>query len=164
MPNEKEHSQKSNRMKWLVIGGLAVGVLFIGTIAFFTWSTIVESRRKVRAEEAVHTALKQWCSDTPLDQVWDTKAGDFFDEFYSRVSTAPRPSIYQISNVSWFRGGAYDIPVALTFAGGPETRLYEVEVHKQSGKCSIKTKASEDISGTESHARSSRRGSTAGSR
>ena len=75
-------------MKWLVVGGLAVGILLIGATAFFTWRTIAESRRKARAEEAVHTALKQWCSDEPLDQVRDTKGGDFFDEFYSRVSTA----------------------------------------------------------------------------
>lgn len=156
MPNAQEH-QKRRRMKWLVVGGLAVGILLIGATAFFTWRTIAESRRKARAEEAVHTALKQWCSDEPLDQVRDTKAGDFFDEFYSRVSTAPRPSTYQISKVSWVRGGAYgvyEVPVTLTFAGGPETRLYEVEVHKQSGKCSIKTKSAEDTSGTESHARS----------
>ena len=105
MPIKKEH-QKSRQMKWLRIGGLAVGVLLIGVTAFFTSSTIAESRRKARAEEAVHTALKQWCSDELLDQVRDTKAGDFFDEFYSRVSTAPRPSTYQISNVSWVRGGA----------------------------------------------------------
>jgi len=144
-------------MKWLRAGGLAAGVLLIGVIAFFAWRTIAESRRKARAEEAVHTALKQWCSDEPLDQVRDTKAGDFFDEFYSRVSTAPRPSTYQISNVSRVRGGAdsvYEVPVTLSFAGGPETRLDEVEVHKKSGKCSIKTKSSEDVSGTESHARS----------
>lgn len=43
--------------------------------------------------------------------------------------------------------------MTLTFAGGPETRLYEVEVRGRSGKCFIKTAASEDISGTESHAR-----------
>jgi len=63
MPNEKEHSQKSNRMKWLVIGGVALGLLLIGVIAFFTWSTIAESRRKAKAEESVRSALTLWCSD-----------------------------------------------------------------------------------------------------
>lgn len=126
----------------------------IGT--FWDWNTVSENRRKARAEEAVHTALKQWCSDEPLDQVRDTKSGDFFDEFGSRMAMAPRPTTYQVSGFSWVRGGTYSVyrvSVTLSFVGGSETRQYEVEVSKKSGKCFIKTTASEDISGTESHAR-----------
>ena len=52
MPNEQEHQQKNRRMKWLVVGGLAVGVLLIGAAAFFTWSTIAESRRKAPIEQS----------------------------------------------------------------------------------------------------------------
>lgn len=93
----------------------------------------------------------------PLDSSGDTKAGDIFVGFVSRMSTEPRPAAYEISKASWVRGGAssvYEVPVTLTFAGGPETRLYEVAIDKKSGKCSIDTKSSEDVSGTESHARS----------
>jgi len=155
MPNEKEHSQKSNRMKWLVIGRVAAGLLLIGVIAFFTWSTIAESRRKAKAEEAVRSALTLWCSDQPLPDVMSMTSSEmyYFSEFV-RLTTDPRPTGYQITGITRGEKNSYLVAATLTFAGGAETRLYDVEVSKKSGKCLITTKASEDISGTESHARS----------
>jgi len=154
MPQQPDQPRKGLAKKWIVVGGAALGFLLIGIVAFVAWSSITESRRQARAREAVDTALTQWCSDEPLDQVRDTKAGDFFDEFFSRTSTAPRPTEFRITSFARVKDRAYEVIVTLTFAGGPETRVYTVEVGKTSGKCSITTKASEDVSGTESHARS----------
>lgn len=154
MPQEQDRPQKALGKKWLVVGGVALGLLLTGVAAFVAWSSVTENRQQVRAKEAVETALQQWCSDEPLDQVRDTKAGDFFDEFLSRTSTAPRPTEYRTSSTVRVKDRTYEVAATLTFAGGPETRVYLVEVGKKSGKCSITTKASEDVSGTESHARS----------
>ena len=152
MPNEKERSQKSNRMKWLVIGGVAAGLLLIGVIAFFTWRMLGESRRKAKAEEAVHSALTLWCSDQPLPDVMQMLSNDTYQ--FSEFGSRPRPAGYQITCITRGEKNNYLVAATLTFAGGAETRLYDVEVLKKSGKCLISTKASEDISGTESHARS----------
>jgi len=155
MPNDKEHSQKSNRMKWLVIGGVALGLLLIGVVTLVTWNTVAENRRKAKAEETVRSALTLWCSDS-LPDVMNMVSSDTyqFSEFGSRLSTDPRPTGYQITGITRGEKNNYLVAVILTFAGGAETRLYDVEVFKKSGKCLIGTKASEDISGTESHARS----------
>lgn len=156
MPNEKEHLQKSNRMKWLVIGGVALGLLLIGVVTLVTWSMVAESRRKAKAEETVRSALTLWCSDQPLPDVMNMVSSDTyqFSEFGSRLSTDTRPTGYQITGITRGEKNSYLVAVTLTFLGGAETRLYDVEVLKKSGKCLIGTKASEDISGTESHARS----------
>lgn len=156
MPNEKEHLQKSNRMKWLVIGGAALGLLLIGVVTFVTWNTVAESRRKAKAEETVRSALTLWCSEQLLPDVMQMVSSDTyqFSEFGSRLSTDPRPTGYQITGITRGEKNNYLVAATLTFAGGAETRVYDVEVFKKSGKCLISTKASEDISGTESHARS----------
>lgn len=154
MPSDETSHKKRRTKKWLIVTGVTLGLLLIGVAAFVTWSTVAEGRRKERAEDSVHTALKQWCSDEPLDPVRDTTAGDYFDEFTARTSSAPRPTGYQVTGVSRVKDRTYHVAATLTFAGGPETRLYEVEVSKKSDKCFIKTAASEDVSGTESHARS----------
>lgn len=154
MPQEPDQPRKRLATKWLVGGGAALGLLLIGVVAFVVWNSVTESRHQARAREAVETALKQWCSDEPLDQVRDTKAGDFFDEFLSRTSTTPRPTEYRMTGTSRIKDRNYEVAATLTFPGGPETRVYLVEVGKKSGKCSITTKATEDVSGTEAHARS----------
>src|SRR5581483_7819616 len=89
----------------------------------------------------------------PLEQTQDTASGDFFDEFVARTSLDLRPTAYQITGVTRVKRGTYDVAVTLIFPGGPETRMYKVEVSKKSGKCFITTKVSEDISGTEAPAR-----------
>lgn len=155
MTSEHRSPPRRRSKKWVVVAGVALGVLATAAVASLAWGTVSEGRRKARAEAALHAALGQWCSGESLDRVQDTKSGDCFDEFVSRIATAPRPTSYQVSGVSWVRGGAYSVysvPVTLSFAGGPETRQYEVEVPKKSGKCFIRTTASEDVSGTESHA------------
>ncbi len=154
MPQEPDQPRKRLATKWLVVGGAALGLLLIGVVTFMTWSSVSQNRQQARVKDAVETALQQWCSDESLDQVRDTKAGDFFDEFFSRTSTAPRPTEFRITSFVRVKDRAYEATATLTFAGGPETRVYLVEVGKTSGKCSITTKASEDVSGTESHARS----------
>lgn len=139
MTSEDRSPSQRRSKKWIVVSGIALGVMAIAIGAFLVWNTVAENRRKARAEEAVHTALKQWCSDESLDKVEDTRSGDFFDEFVSRISMAPRPTFYQVSSISWVRGGAfsvYSVPVTLSFAGGPETRQYEVEVSKSRASAS----------------------------
>ena len=152
MPNDKENFQKRNRMKWLVIGGVSLGVLLIGVVTFVTWSTVAESRRKAKAEETVRSALTLWCSDQPLPDVMNMVSSDTYQ--FSEFGSRPRPTGYQITGITRGEKNNYLVAATLTFAGGAETRLYDVEVLKKSGKCLISTKASEDISGTESHARS----------
>lgn len=156
MPNEKEHLQKSHRRRWLVIGGVAVGLLLIGVVTYVTWNTVAENRRKAKAEETVRSALTLWCSDQPLPDVMNMVSSDTyqFSEFGTRLSTDPRPTGYQITGITRGEKNNYLVAATLTFAGGAETRLYEVEVSRKSGKCLISTRASEDVSGTESHARS----------
>lgn len=154
MPQKPDQPRKRLAKTWLIGGGAAFGLLLIGVVAFVAWRSVTESRQQARAREAVETALQQWCSDEPLDQVRDTKAGDFFDEFFSRTSTAPRPTEYHISSFDRVKDRTYEVAATLSFPGGREMRVYLVEFGKKSGKCSITTKASEDVSGTESHARS----------
>jgi hypothetical protein len=130
--------------------------MLIGVVTFVTWNTVAENRWKAKAEEAVHSALTLWCSDQPLPDVMQMVSSDTyqFSEFGSRLSTDPRPTSYQITGITRGEKNNYLVAATLTFAGGAETRLYDVEVMKKSGKCLIGTRASEDISGTESHARS----------
>ena len=78
---------------------------------------------------------------------------DQFSEFGSRLSIDSRPTGYQITGITRGEKNNYLVAATLTFAGEAETRLYDVGVSKKSGKCLNSTKASEDISGTESHAR-----------
>lgn len=89
MPRE-DRAQTPARMgprKWVLVCGMAAGVVVLAAAAVLVWTAIAENRRKARAEEAAHTALKKWCSDEPLDRVRETKSGDFFDEFVSRISS-----------------------------------------------------------------------------
>lgn len=134
-----------------VIVGVALFLTLPGVVAYLVWDTIAESRRQARAEEAVRTALSQWCSNEPLEQTQDTASGDFFDEFVARTSLNVRPTGYQITGVSRVKARTYAVATTLTFPGGPETRVYKVEISKKSGKCFITTTSSEDIS--EAHAR-----------
>lgn len=155
MPHSNEQRQRGHRGKWLAIGGAALGVLLIGIVAYVTWNVVSERNRKAKAEDAVRSALTLWCSDQPLPDLDAAFANTAyqFSEFGSRIPTDPRPSGYQITGVT--RGEkSYLVAVTLTFIGGAETRVYEVDVSRQSGKCFISTKASEDVSGTEAHARS----------
>lgn len=147
------HTAGRTRRRLLIVGVAVLALILLGGGGFLVWDSIAENRRQVRAEEAVRTALSQWCSNEPLGQSQDTAAGDFFDEFVARTSLDLRPSGYEITNVTRVKSRTYDVAATLTFAGGPEARVYKVEVGKKSDKCFITTKASEDISGTESHAR-----------
>lgn len=148
------HTAGRTRRRLLVVGVAVLALILLGGGSFLVWDAIAESRRQARAEEAVRTALSQWCSNEPLGQTQDTASGDFFDEFVARTSLDLRPTGHQITGVTRVKTRTYDVAVTLNFPGGPETRVYKVEVSKKSGKCSITTKASEDISGTEAHARS----------
>ena len=155
MRQELDQPQKRLAKRWLVVGGAALGLLLIGIVTFVTWSTVAESRRKAKAEEAIRSALTLWCSDQPLPEVMSMMSSEmyYFGEFVG-LSTDPRPTAYQITGITRGEKNSYLVAATLTFAGGAETRLYNVEVWKKSGKCSISTRASEDVSGTESHARS----------
>jgi len=156
MRQELDQPRKRLAKRWLVVGGAVLGLLLIGLVTFVTWSTIAESRRKAKAEEAVRSALTLWCSDQPLPDVMKMLSSDTyqFSEFGVRLSTDPRPTGYQITGLTRGEKNNYLVAVTLTFLGGAETRLYDVQILKKTGKCLIDTKASEDISGTESHARS----------
>jgi hypothetical protein len=153
-PIPSHSTGRSKRRLIVILGIVALALLVLGGGSFLAWDTIAESRRQARAEEAVRTALSQWCSNEPLEQTQDTASGDFFDEFVARTSLNLRPTGYQITGLTRVKTRTYEVAATLTFPGGPETRVYRVEVGKKSGKCFITTKASEDISGTESHARS----------
>ena len=154
MPQESDQPRKRHAKKWLVVGGAGLSLLLIGVVTFVTWNTVAENRRKAKAEEMVRSALTLWCSDQPLPDVLQMVSSDTyqFSDFGTRLS--PRPTGYQITGITRGEKNNYLVAATLTFAGGAETRLYDVEVLKKSGKCLISTKASEDISGTESHARS----------
>lgn len=146
---------KPSREEMDPCGGTALGLLLIGIVTLVTWSTIAESRRRAKTEEAVRSALTLWCSAQSLPDVMNMLSSNtMFSEFGSRLSTDPRPTDYQITGITRGEKNNYLVASTLVFAGGAETQLYDVEVWKKSGKCSITTKASEDISGTESHARS----------
>lgn len=155
MPPRVASQSTGRKKKRLVIAGVAaLALILLGGGTYLVWDRIAENRRQARTEEAVHTALGQWCSNQPLGQTQDTTAGDFFDEFVARTSFDLRPTGYQITGVRRIKARTYEVAATLNFPGGPETRLYKVEVYKKSGKCCITTQASEDISGTEAHARS----------
>lgn len=157
-PTTNHTAGRTRRPLFVIAGIVAVAVTVLGGISFLVWDTIAESRRKARAEEAIRTALNQWCSSEPLDKLQATNSDDYFDEIRLRLSTDPRPTGYQITGIT--REGrrrgysTYHVAVTLTFPGGPETRLYNVGLKEKSGNYFITTKASEDISGTEGHARS----------
>ncbi len=155
MRQELDQPRKRLAKRRLVVGGAALGLLLIGIVTFVTWSTVAESRRKAKAEVAVRSALTLWCSDQPLPEIMSMMSSEmyYFGEFV-RLSNDPRPTAYQITGITRGEKNSYLVAATLTFAGGAETRLYDVDVIKKSGKCLISTKASEDISGTESHARS----------
>lgn len=140
------------RKKFLLALGLVVSTLLIAVAILFVFDRISESRRQARAEEAVRGALDQWCSNESLDQVKKTHSGDDFLEFVGRTPFDPRPTGYQITNVTKAKKARYSVSVTLSFPGGPETRLFEVDVYDDSGKCFITTKASEDVSGSATHA------------
>lgn len=156
MPNESGQSKRTTGAKWVLIGGVAVGLLIVTAVVFFIWSMVTEGRRKARAEEMVRSALSLWCSGDPLPDVLSmVNSDDYqFSEFGTRP-TDPRPTSYQVNGITRSEKGTYLVAATLTFPGGAETRVYEVEVltGSRSGKCLIGTKASEDISGTEDHAR-----------
>jgi hypothetical protein len=152
-PPPANNTASRTRRRLLIVGVAVLVILLLGGGSYLVWDTIAENRRQARAEEAVRTALSQWCSDQPLGQTQDTASGDFFDEFVSRTSLDLRPTGYEITGVTRVKTRTYEVAATLTFPGGPETRVYKVEIYKKSGKCSITTKASEDISGTEGHAR-----------
>jgi hypothetical protein len=166
LPEEKDDrtppagpSPRRSRKKLLITAGIVVlALILLGGGSFLVWNTVAESRRQAKAEEAIRTALDQWCSSEPLDKLRVTNSEDYFDEIRLRLSTDPRPTGYQITGIT--REGrrrgysTYHVSVTLTFPGGPETRLYNVGLNEKSGTYFITTKASEDISGTESHARS----------
>ena len=91
-------------------------------MTFVTWSTIAESRRKAKAEEAVRSALTVWCSDQPLPDVMSMMSSEiyYFSEFV-RLSTDPRPAAYQITGITRGEKNSYLVAATLTFAGGAET-------------------------------------------
>ena len=64
-----------------------------------------------------------------------------------------RPQRYEITGVRTKDRTTYEVSATLTFLAGPETRVYEVSLHDTDQSITT-TKASEDISGTEEHARS----------
>lgn len=155
MPNENGQSERSKGARWILLGGVALGVLVVAAVVFFIWSVVSESRRKARAEEVIHSALSLWCSEGPLPDVLSMVDSDtyYFSEFGRRRPTDPRPTGYQVTGITRGEKGTYLVATTLSFPGGAETRLYQVEVNSKSWKCSIDTKASEDVSGTEDHAR-----------
>ena len=55
-----------------------------------------------------------------------------FSEFGSRLSTDPRPTGYQVTGITRGEKNSYMVAATLTFAGGAENRLYDVEVSKKS--------------------------------
>jgi hypothetical protein len=153
-PTTNHTAGRTRRPLFVIAGIAALALILLGGGSYLLWDTIAESRRRARAEEAVRTALNQWCSNQPLGQTQDTATGDFFDEFVARTSFDLRPTGYEITGVTRVKTRTFEVAATLTFPGGPETRVYKVEIYKKSGKCSITTKASEDVSGTELHARS----------
>lgn len=154
MPNEKGQLKRPNRAKWFLIGGVALGTVFVAAVVYFVWNTITEFQRRARAEEAIHSALRLWCSEDPLPDVLSMVRSDNyqFSDFGTR-STDSRPTSYQVNGITRSEKGTYLVAVTLNFPGGAETRVYEVEVLSRAGKCLIATKASEDVSGTEDYAR-----------
>ncbi len=153
MPSENDSPRRRGARTWLIVGGVALGLLLLGGVALLIRDNVSEKRQQARAESSVRSSLDRWCSAEPLEKLRGDDGGDFFDEFLSATSTTPRPTTYQLTGITRVKKGTYTASVTLTFPGGPESRVYEVEVQK-SGKCFITTKASEDVSGTESHARS----------
>jgi hypothetical protein len=153
-------SPPRRRKRLLLIAGIAtLALILLGGGTFLVWDTIAENRRQARAEEAIRTALDQWCSNQPIDKLPLSGGEDYFDEIRLRLSANdPRPTGYQITGITRegrSRGySSYQVTVTLTFPGGPETRVYNVGLKEKAGTFFITTKASEDISGTEAHARS----------
>ena len=154
------HSATRTRRRLLLVGiGVLLAVIFLGGGCYLVWDTIAAKRRQARAEEAIRTALDQWCSSQPIDKLPLSGGEDYFDEIRLRLSANdPRPTGYQITGITRegrSRGySSYHVAVTLTFPGGQETRVYNVGLKEKAGTFFITTKASEDISGTEAHARS----------
>jgi hypothetical protein len=127
------HNTGRTRKRLLIVGVAVLALLLLGGGSFLIWDTIAENRLQARAEEATRTALSQWCSNEPLQRTQETASGDFFDEFVGRTTFDLRPTGYQITSVSRVKTRTYHVSTTLTFPGGPETRVYKVEIYKQSG-------------------------------
>lgn len=152
--SERNDSRKPPRRRVPLVVGIiaALGVLGVGS--FLTWNAVVESRDQTKADAAVRAALDRWCSNESFEELRRRYKEDFFADPVMLLPSSPRPTGYQITRVKRTADKTCEVAVTLFFQGGPETRVYQVMLPEETGRSSITTKVSDDISGTESHARS----------
>jgi hypothetical protein len=104
------------------------------------------SPKEVLAQQKLQTVLDAWKSGAPLAPFQQLTSEIWFGEVAFRAKLRD----YHINAVK-AKKDAYEIAVTLRLPAGPENRVYAVSFFQE--QCLIKTVLSEDVNGTESHAR-----------
>jgi hypothetical protein len=104
------------------------------------------SPKEVLAQQKLQTVLNAWKSGAPLEPFQQLTSEIWFGEVAFRAKLLD----YHINAVK-AKKDACEIAVTLRLPAGPENRVYAVSFYQE--QCVIKTVLSEDVKGTENHAR-----------